>query len=501
MSPYSKASHEEIYSAAQVAAFDQRLIDDFDIPGFELMQRAAAATWHALTQRWPQARQLCIVCGPGNNGGDGYLLGRQALASGCQVQLLTLTARDHLRGDAASACAAFTAAGGVVERFADAPLVAEIIVDSLFGTGLGRPVEGEFAAAIECINAARDAGAGVLAIDIPSGIDATTGRSWGSAVRAHATVTFIGHKLGLFTGAGAGCSGQVLFADLGAPPALYADAKPLARRITDNLRARLLPPRPADAHKGDQGHVLCVGGNQGMGGAVRMSAEAALRSGAGLVSVACHADHAAAMSQARPELMCRGVTADSDLQPLLDSASVLALGPGLGADAWAEHLFATAMTSTLPLVVDADALNLLACRSQARKSQGNWILTPHPGEAARLLQTTTSTVNHDRVASVQELARRYEAVVVLKGAGSLIAAGDDLWLCTAGNPGMASGGMGDLLTGIIAGLVAQGLPLNDAAVLGVWLHARAGDLAAEAQGERGLLATDLLAQLVREVNP
>lgn len=481
-----------------MAAFDQRLIGDFGVPGFTLMQRAAAAAWGALTRRWPQADRICVLCGPGNNGGDGYLIGQLALQADCRVQLVGMAARESVRGDAATARDAFEAAGGEIEAFEDGPIDADVVVDSLLGTGLSRDVEGRFAQAIGRVNEARGNGAGVLAVDIASGIDATSGRLWNTAVRAHVTATFVGLKMGLFTGAGAGHCGDVVFDDLGAPRDLYADAEPLARRMTDAMRVRLLAPRAADAHKGDNGHVLCMGGNRGLGGAIRMSAEAALRTGAGLVSVACHPDHAGAMSQACPELMCRGVDNSRLVQSLVEAAAVIAIGPGLGADDWANDLYAQAMASDLPLVVDADALNKLAAEPAAR---GNWVITPHPGEAARLLGTDTRSVNNDRVGCARELAQKYDAIAVLKGAGSLVARPDGLWLCTAGNPGMASGGMGDLLTGIIAALAGQGLALADAALLGVWVHARAADAVAGIQGERGMLATDLLPELIHQVNP
>src|SRR5699024_3622209 len=229
-------------------------------------------------------------------------------------------------------------------------------------------------------------------------------------VNADVTATFIALKIGLFTGVGPGHCGEIVFDDLHAPRDLYAAAEPVARRIDDSSRRQFLPPRQAHAHKGDHGRVLGMGGNRGFGGAIRMSAEAALRSGAGLVSVVCHPDHAAVMAQARPELMCRGVTDGADSQALVDWASVIAIGPGLGTDDWAQALLRQAMASNLPLVVDADALNMLAANPQAR---GNWIITPHPGEAARLLDVTTSDIGNDRPACARALARRYDAVVVL----------------------------------------------------------------------------------------
>src|SRR5699024_7192260 len=328
---------------------------------------------------------------------------------------------DKLQGDAARAQTAFVAAGGEVAAFAGQSLQADVIVDALLGTGLKRAVGGCFADAVTAINTARAHGAGVLAIDIASGIDASTGRLWQTAVQADVTVTFIGLKTGLFTGAGPGYCGTLVFDDLAAPRGVYAGVESVARRITDAQRRELLPPRRIHAHKGDYGHVLCMGGNRGFGGAIRMSAEAALRSGAGLVSVACHGDYAAPMSQARPELMCRGIGCEADSQVLLERASVIAVGPGLGTDAWAAALLRQALASPLPLVVDADALNLLAAVPRAR---GNWILTPHSGEAARLLGVTTQEINHDRPAAVRQLAQRFDAVVVLKGAGSLVATAD-----------------------------------------------------------------------------
>ncbi len=241
-----------------------------------------------------------------------------------------------------------------------------------------------------------------------------------------------------------------------------------------------------------------IGGDHGFSGAARLAAEAAARSGAGLVSIATHPGHAEFLNVTRPELMCRGVANLQDLQPLLDRASVIALGPGLGQSEWSHLLYSAALGSGLPLVVDADGLNLLAGRPEHRT---DWILTPHPGEAARLLQTTTRDIEVDRFRSVAELQRRHGGVAVLKGAGTLIHDGDGpIQVCRAGNPGMASGGMGDVLTGIIAGLVAQGLTPIDAARFGVQWHATAGDRAATQNGERGLLAGDLLDALAAVAN-
>lgn len=487
---------DRLYGAAQVAELDRRVIEDCGVPGFTLMQRAAAAAFDTLRGHWPQARRVVAVCGPGNNGGDGFLVAKLARDAGWDVRLFFLGTREKARGDAGRALAEFEAAGGECEAFEGELPDADVVVDALLGTGLGRPVEGRFRDAVAAIVAARERGAGVLAVDIPSGLDADRGSIWGTAVVADATPTFIGLKLGLVTGYGPGHAGAVHFHDLEAPASVYADAPFAARRVSGaDLRASL-PPRPGHAHKGRHGHVLCVGGNLGMGGAVRMAAEAALRCGAGLVSVATQAAHASAMSQARPEIMARSA---DDLEVLLERATVAAVGPGLGRDDWARRLWRRMLATDLPLVVDADALNLLA---EAPAARGRWVLTPHPGEAARLLDTDARTIQEDRPAAAAALAQRYDAAVVLKGAGSLIHGTEDgLWVCTAGNPGMAVGGMGDVLTGVIAGLLAQGLTPETAARVGVLLHAAAADEAAAAGGERGLLPGDLFVELRRLVNP
>lgn len=268
--------------------------------------------------------------------------------------------------------------------------------------------------------------------------------------------------------------------------------------IDYNLIKQCLPSRARDGQKGDFGHLLVVGGNHGMAGAARMAAEAGLRVGAGLVSVATRAEHLSVIQQGRPELMCHAIHHSSDILPLLEKSNAVILGPGLGTDTWAKDLFNQIILIKQPLLVDADGLNLLAL--QPRHSE-RWILTPHPGEAARLLNTSVGDIQTNRLAAVNAIQSGYGGVCVLKGAGSLIASPDNIWQCQAGNPGMASGGMGDLLSGVIGGLLAQGLSLAHAAAVGVLVHAKAGDLAAAKQGERGLLASDLLLYLQTLVNP
>jgi ADP-dependent NAD(P)H-hydrate dehydratase / NAD(P)H-hydrate epimerase len=478
-----------LFTSAQSRAIDRRAIDELGIPGFELMSRAAAAAFAQLRRHWPKARRVRVVCGAGNNGGDGYLVARDALAAGLHADVVALGAPKE-GGDAARARQAFVDAGGVVTLSEDDDALAspDVIVDAIYGTGLNRAPEGEAKRAIEAINAA---GVPVLALDIPSGLSADTGGCPGVAVRASATATFIVHKRGLHTHL-AEIAGEVVLHTLGLPEGIL---EPPDATI---LTPRGLPPRPRDSHKGTNGHVLAVGGDHGTGGAVRMAAEAAARTGAGLVSVATREQNVLAMNAARPELMAHAVDGPQTLQPMLDKASVVALGPGLGQAAWGHALWTTALDAGKPTVLDADGLNLL--HAEPRILPARIVLTPHPGEAGRLLGVSTAEVQADRFAAVRLLARRFEAVVVLKGNGSLIASPEgEVAVCPWGNPGMASGGMGDTLTGIIAGLLAQGCAPFEAACLGVGLHARAADAAAR-DGERGLLAGDLLEPLRRLVN-
>lgn len=269
----------------------------------------------------------------------------------------------------------------------------------------------------------------------------------------------------------------------------------------DQRKLRLaLQPRARDSHKGNFGHALIIGGDVGMAGAALMAAEACARTGAGKVSVATHREHVPAFIARTPELMVHGVESADELLPLLALATVVVIGPGLGQSNWSKAMLETVLATNLPLVADADALNLLAL-NDLELQRDNWILTPHPGEAARLLKTDTQQIASDRPAHVRRLQQTFQGVAVLKGMGSLIATPEALYQCKRGNPGMASGGMGDVLSGIVGGLLAQGFSLSDAACFGVELHASAADIAAKQSGERGLLATDLLVPLRSLLNP
>lgn len=488
------ASPLNLYRAEQVRAMDRFIIDRLGIPGAELMRRAGSAAFAVMREVWPEARTVSVLCGSGNNGGDGYILARLALETGMDVRVYPLASMNQLQGDALGACRAYRDAGGPALDFAPADFEgAEVLVDGLLGTGLDREVGERYAEAIRAIDRFRG---GVLALDIPSGLDADTGRPRGCAVKADATVSFVGLKQGLFTGEGLAHCGRIFFHDLDAPRETLRLETPAAALAP--IWRQGLPPRSRAAHKGNFGHALIIGGELGYSGAARLAAEAAARVGAGLISIATRPEHAGLMNIARPELMCRGVTDARDLEPLFGRANVVAVGPGLGQGAWSKAMFAAALACGLPLVADADALNLMAHTPLRRD---DWVLTPHPGEAARLLQTTAAAVQADRFAAVQALRKRYGGTVVLKGSGTLVlGASGRPWVCIQGNPGMAGGGMGDVLTGAIAGLIAQGMPPEEAALTGVRLHGAAGDKAAEEGGERGLLAGDLAPWLRRLVN-
>jgi len=484
---------ERLYTAAQTRELDRCAIQEHKIPGITLMSRAANAAFRSLLDAWPEPVCIQVLCGTGNNGGDGFLIADLAHKRAIPVTVLQVGDPDRISGDARLARDQALANGVDIKPFEDGELMSVgVVVDALLGTGLGGDVRGEFREAIEEINGSR---AQVLAVDIPSGLCSDTGRVLGVAVRADLTVTFIGLKRGLFTLDAADYTGAIEFAGLGVPAEVYKHVACDSSRLELEDLLERLPARRATAHKGMFGSVLVVGGDYGMAGAAAMAAEAALRCGAGLVRVATRPEHVAAIVARTPEAMPMGVSSGQELAPMVEAADVLVVGPGLGQSPWSEQLLQVAAASGKPMVLDADGLNLLAAGrviEQARRD--NWVLTPHPGEAARLLDCTTAQIQADRFAAGRELQQRYGGVAILKGNGSLVVGAEQLLLSDYGNPGMATGGMGDVLSGVIGSLLAQHLPALEAAALAVCLHGAAADLAAD-EGERGLLATDLIPQM------
>lgn len=462
----------------------------------ELMRRAGHAAFSKMRQKWPAAQRILVICGKGNNAGDGFVLAKEAYLCGLSVSVLILVEENDYRGAAKEALSACLSAGVSVASFDESvELVGDVIVDAIFGVGLSRDVSGVYQKAIEAINAVSMP---VLSLDVPSGLAADTGSAFGCVVQAAMTVTFIALKTGLYTGKGAEYAGEIVHEDLAVPQRLFELFSPSAYLMASKSFTKPLPSRHRDAHKGDFGHVLIIGGDYGMGGAVCMAAEAALRVGAGLVSVATRPEHVGVVSGSRPEIMCHQIEKIDALKPLIAAASVIVIGPGLGRGEWSAALLEAVLQSNKPKVLDADSLNLLA---NIPKHSDEWILTPHPGEAGRLLHITTEAVQKDRFVAAESLVKKFGGVCVLKGAGTIVQSENMLpCVCAAGNPGMATAGMGDVLSGVIGGLLAQGLALVDAAKQGVMLHALAADAAAELGGERGLLATDLMLHLRRLVN-
>ncbi|HUG03945.1 MAG TPA: NAD(P)H-hydrate dehydratase, partial [Steroidobacteraceae bacterium] len=459
-----------------------------------LMSRAGEAALACLQRAWPDAERMTILCGAGNNAGDGYVLAARARSAGLQVSVMALTDPSKLQGAAAQAFAEFTAGGGRHGAFAAMTAAASpLAVDALLGTGIARDVDG---AMRECIEAVNAAGRPVFALDLPSGLDADTGLVRGVAMRATRTLTFVGLKSGLFLGAAPDHVGTLEFAGLGLPDAVREGMAPVMTRLDADILEDVLLPLRRSAHKGEHGRVLVIGG-RAMAGAARLAGEAALRTGSGIVTVATSASHVSAIVGRRPELIAVPVVSADELEPLLATAHAVAIGPGLGLDDTAAALLDAAIACGKPLVVDADALTLLSRRP---RRQDAWILTPHPGEAARLLGSDTAAIQRDRLGAAQSIAAKFGGVAVLKGAGTIVCAPPATpWICDRGNPGMATAGSGDVLTGIVVALAATGVGAARAAAAGVWIHAMAGDRAAGVR-PRGTIASDLIAELRRGVN-
>ncbi len=491
MSVVSSSLPERVYSIAQCRALDDAIIQA-GTAGVLLMKSAARAALAVIEERWP-AEPLCILCGSGNNAGDGYMMAALA-AQRCQtVQVYWLTDPEKLQGDAALAYQFALREGVSIEPLAERNLPDEgLLVDALMGTGAQGALRPAFAELISAIN---ESPLPCLSVDLPSGVNADTGAVLEHAVMADVTITFVGMKLGLLTGAAKDAVGELYFAPLHEDE--YSIPHTAEILNLENLLAQW-PARVINSHKNSHGHVLVIGGNHGMGGAVHLCAEAAMRTGAGLVSVATRAEHIPSLLARLPSVMARSVENTEDLEALLSKATAVVIGPGLGLDNWGRAMLDTALKAGKPLLIDADALTLIA--ELTPNLPEDCILTPHPGEAARLMALSNSDVQASRPQICRDMKSRWGGAVLLKGAGSLLALEKGLFVCPYGNPGMAVAGMGDTLAGIVAALWAQGLPRDHALALGVCLHARAADMEAEQQGERGLLPSDLLPWLRALIN-
>jgi ADP-dependent NAD(P)H-hydrate dehydratase / NAD(P)H-hydrate epimerase len=503
----------KVLTAAAMRALDERAIREIGLPALVLMENAALGVVDAIGEAFPGVERIAVFCGPGNNGGDGLAVARHLLTRGLQPTAWLLHGGRAPGEDCARQLAICRALGMAVAEVGDeAELAAalataaeaEVVVDALFGTGLGRPLEGLFAAAVVGIAAV---GLPVVAVDLPSGLDASSHRLPGPHVRAALTVTFAAPKVAHVLDPAAYACGALAVADLGFPAALVDEAEGDLELLIGEELAGLLPRRRAAAHKGDFGHVLVVAGSPGKSGAAVLAARAAVRAGAGLVTAAVPTPLLPVVEIGSLESMTLALPADEEgrLRPDAVDAllgdprwTVLAVGPGLGVDGdTPAAVRRLACRATQPLVLDADGVNAFAGRPEDLRERGApTVLTPHPGELARLLGVTTASVSEDRLAAAREAAARTGAVVVLKGHRTLVASPDGPTAVNAtGNPGLASGGSGDVLTGLLAALLAQGLDAYDAACLGTHLHGRAADLLIAQRGGVAIAAGDLVETL------
>ncbi len=472
-----------LYTTAQTRELDRIAIEEFGIPGIELMEKAGRVVFDALRHSRFDLASVGVLCGRGNNGGDGYVIARLLHEAGMTVRVISLG--EPSTADAQEARKRFLASGGR-ETTVDRPPWADIslVVDALLGSGLGRAPKGAYA---ECIRAANAGRCPIVSVDLPSGLSGDTGHAFDPCIRADLTVTFIGRKVGQFTADGPDCCGALRFADLDLDAPVYASVAPMAELMSEPVT----PLRTRNSHKGQFGHLVIAGGEPGMRGAILLAGRAGLRGGAGRVTVLSDAAYLDQASQLQPELMTRAFDPDQAADLLVDADAVV-FGPGTTDSHWSRHLFRTLSRCAVPVLLDAGALHLLAVRPDR---QENRVLTPHPGEAAVLLGGSTAEIQRDRPAAAAAIQERYGGVCVLKGAGTIIQGAAGITVCDRGNPGMATAGMGDVLSGLIGGLLAQGLPPWEAARQGVWWHAVAGDLAETALGERSLIASDVIDQL------
>jgi hydroxyethylthiazole kinase-like uncharacterized protein yjeF len=505
-------SEQPLFRADEIKKIEQSSAKSRNIELYQIMELAGLAAWQSIETHWRDAEKISIVCGKGNNAGDGFVLAKIAAARGKTVQVLLVDEKTEHKGDAQVAYQAMIAEGIKPIQFQAASLKSQdLIVDAILGTGLKGPLKENFQQTIESINTQvesesllqAESSVEVFSLDIPSGLESNTGQVNPIAIRAARTLTFIALKPGMVTGDARAYCGVIDLAELD----VTADCKQQfsAQAWIDDADALIesLPQRSNISHKGDHGHLLLIGGDYGFGGAILMSAMAAGRCGAGRLTILTRDAHVAPILTQCPEAMIRSVSGANDpaLSAILQNTDAVVIGPGLGQEPWAQGLLKVICATELPLLLDADALNILAATTDSKQyKKSNWVITPHPGEAGRLLNVEASQIEQDRYQAVDLLQNKYSAVVVLKGAGTLIEDYDNqITVCNEGNPGMASAGMGDILSGIIGTLLAQGIEVSLAARIGVALHARAGDLAAM-NGQKGLMATDLISPLRMLVN-
>ena len=498
-----------LYSSEDIEKAELMMVQSNKIDLYDLVELAGEACFSLLKQLKCLSERVLVLAGSGNNGADAFVVARKLVEANISCLVLHYVS-NNMTNEVTIAKNHFLKVGGKVQNLCLTTLNSEldkanVLIDGLMGIGFKGQLREFMFDVIDLINSYQNSASAhnenlpwILSLDTPSGLHVNTGNCDPIAIKAQATLCFGGLKQGLFTSIARNHVGKVYFADLGLSPFLPESHTFLKN---GNYLRGLFVRRPANSHKGDFGKVLVIGGDLGMAGAIRLSSEACLRVGAGLVAVASHSQHQIIINNGRSELMFCAVDSsvinnneNSNFLARLAWASTLVVGPGFGTSNWSKAIFEQVLKFKIPCVLDADALNLLALKPMSRQ---HWVLTPHPGEAARLLNCTVQNIESNRFDAVKALQRKYGGVVLLKGAGTLVYDGKRLIVAPVGNPGLASGGCGDVLSGIIGGLIAQGFDLMKAAVAGCIIHGEAADLAVE-NGERGMLASDLM-PFIREL--
>ena len=489
----------QLYSAKESAKIDRLAISIDKVPAFELMQRAAESAFNLLNGEWPEEKKITVFCGKGNNAGDGYLLASIAKERGFEVVVITpknqknLTtlckrARSVAKDNKIKICS--------FKNINNLNINNSVFVDALLGTGLKNQLRKEYMELVQYINTK---GQKIMALDIPTGICSDTGKELGDSIKADITVSFIAPKKGCFTSSGRASSGLLIQKDLGIKRSTRNLVKSNCATLDTHKLLNKISNRNPNSHKGSYGHVMIIGGDSGYGGAGLLASKAAAFSGSGLVTLATRKEHISSSLISCPEVMVKGVESGQDLDELISSPDTMVVGPGLGKSAWSQQLlqrvFLEAKRRKFNLVLDADGLNLVSSLNLRLPSK-NAVITPHPGEASRLLGKSISFIEEDRFRAAKLLQNKYQSVVVLKGPGTLIcyeqAGKQKTMVCEYGNPGMAKGGSGDVLAGIIGSLLAQGLNTRDSSLLGVDLHSISADLSSLEKGEAGMMPSDII---------
>lgn len=497
---YTEKLPTQLFTAEQVKAIDAAAIAQLNCAGFDLMQTAAQAAWQLFKQRYPQAQRVVVFCGKGNNAGDGLVFAALAKQAWIDVTVLLLEPVASF-SDTAQQAYEYASQNGVECISVDSVDViqylqsADVVIDAILGIGLSGEVKSAYKTCIEQINASNKS---VLAMDIPSGLCANTGVVLGSAINAELTISFIALKQGLLMHEGLAWCGELFFADLNVPPAVFAEFVP-SLNAQQAVKKHVMPARTATAYKSNFSHVLVVGGDYGMGGAAILTAEAAARTGAGLVTLATRTEHVAPMLARCPSVMAHGVDTAAQLKPLIEAADYIVVGPGMAESAWVEQMFNACLDAQKPMVIDAGALNLLAqntCFMNKLNALPSAVYLPHPGEAACLLNTTAAHIQQDRVQALHNLDVKLPGVVLLKGAGTLMAEQGQKLLCARANQALATAGMGDVLAGIVAGVLAQANN-SEASFLekvnfAVTLHLDAAEFCEKQQALESVLPSDVV---------